>query len=319
MQMRPLRLIPQLHPRVWGGDLLARRFARCARTGGGIGESWEVHGDLLVAGGPDQGLTLDELARREGQALLGKRCPPSTTFPLLVKWLDCRDWLSVQVHPDDVVARSLTGDPSARGKTECWYLVEAEEGAEVIHGLAAGASVEDLARFQGRKILDFLHRQVAHADQILYTPAGTVHALGPGLLLLEIQQSSDLTYRLYDWGRLGLDGNPRELHLPEALRSLRDSRPEPLRNLPPSGVGQPRLACPHFALETITGSAGWNPAGLSLEILAMVRGEGQLEVEGQTERLLPGDVLIVPASAREVHLELPAGGLVVRVRLPEPS
>jgi len=319
MPVRALRLIPQVHPRVWGGDLLARRFSRCAQTEGPVGESWEVHGDLMVADGPDQGLTLDELARREGQALLGKRCPPSSTFPLLVKWLDCRDWLSVQVHPDDAVARSLTGDPLARGKTECWYLVEAEEGAEVIHGLAAGVSVEDLAGVQGREILSFLRRQVAHADQILYTPAGTVHALGPGLLLLEIQQSSDLTYRLYDWGRVGLDGHPRTLHLPEALRSLRDSRPEPLWNLPSAGVGQPRLACPHFALETLTGSARWSPAGLSLEILALVRGEGRLEVGGQTERVIPGDVLVVPASAPEVHLELPAGGLVVRVRLPEPS
>ncbi len=319
MQVRPIRLIPEVHSRVWGGDLLARRFARCPHSGDPIGESWEVHGDLLVARGPDQGLTLDALARREGEALLGRRCPPGPTFPLLVKWLDCRDWLSVQVHPDDAVARSLTGDPTARGKTECWYVAEAEEGAEVIHGLAAGVSVDDLARARGREVLSCLQRQVVHADQILYTPAGTVHALGPGLLLLEIQQSSDLTYRLYDWGRIGLDGSPRALHLPEAVRSLRDSRPEPLWRLPLAGVGQPRLACLHFALETLTGSATWSPAGLSLEILAVVRGEGRLEADGQAERLQPGDVLLVPASAREVHLDLPDGGLVVRTHLPEPS
>jgi len=318
MQVRPLRLSPKAHPRVWGGDLLARRFARCPHIEGPVGESWEVHGDLLIARGPDQGLSLDALARREGEALLGRRCPPGPTFPLLVKWLDCRDWLSVQVHPDDAVAQSLTEDPMARGKAECWYLVEAEEGAELIHGLAPGVSVEDVARAQGRDLLACLRRQVAHADQILYTPAGTVHALGPGLLLLEIQQSSDLTYRLYDWGRVGLDGKPRELHLPEALRSLRDSRPEPAWNLPSEGVGQPRLACPHFALETLTESATWSPAGLSVEILAVVRGEGSLEADGQVERLQPGDVLLVPACAREAHLDLPGKGLVIRTHLPEP-
>ncbi len=238
---------------------------------------------------------------------------------MLVKWLDCRDWLSVQVHPDDALARSLTGDSTASGKTECWYIAEAEEGAEVIHGLVPGASVADLAQARGREILRFLQRRPALPDQVLYTPAGTVHALGPGIVLLEVQQSSDLTYRLYDWDRLGLDAPPRPLHLPEALRCLRDSRPQPPGEFPVRGVGQPRLACPHFVLETVTGSANWSPGGLSVEILAVVRGEGHLEVDGEAEGIRAGEVLLVPASAGGVRLELEAGGLVVRVRLPEPS
>ncbi len=319
MHVYPLRLVPRVSPRIWGGDRLSRLFGRPLSEGEPIGESWEVHGDLPVANGCYQGMTLDELTRQEGASLVGRHCPPGATFPLLVKWLDCQDWLSVQVHPDDAVARRLTGNPQASGKTECWYVLEASAQAQLIHGLTPGTSAEDLSGAHGQQILNCLRHLHPTAGQVLFTPAGLVHALGPGLLLLEVQQSSDLTYRLYDWDRLGLDGAPRPLHREEALQSIRDSRPEPPRPAPEGGVGEALVSCSFFAMEALSGPASWRPEGRSVEILALLRGSGRVQADARSEALSPGDVVLLPASSGQVQLHLEEGGLSLRVRLPAPA
>jgi len=319
VRIQPLRLVPRVSPRIWGGDRLSRFFGRPGAEGQPIGESWEVHGDLMVAGGDYQGMTLDELTRQEGEALLGQDRPPAGTFPLLVKWLDCQDWLSVQVHPDDAVARRLTGNPQASGKTECWFIVEAGPDARLIHGLTPGSRLEDLARAQGRQVLEHLNILTPTAGQVLFTPAGLVHALGPGLLLLEVQQSSDLTYRLYDWDRPGLDGAPRALHREEALEAIRDSRPGPSRPAPAGGIGEALVSCSHFAMEALSASASWSPAGRSVEILVQVQGRGRVLAEGRGEALAPGDVVLVPAASRTVQLHLEPCSRALRVRLPDPA
>lgn len=318
MHIHPLRLIPRVLPRIWGGDRLSRLFGRPCVMDRPIGESWEVHGDLLVADGDDQGMTLDELTRQQGASLIG-RDRPEGAFPLLVKWLDCRDWLSVQVHPDDAVARRLTGELGASGKTECWYVVEAGPEARLIHGLVPGTRLEDLAAASGGQILEHLNRVRPTAGQVLYTPAGLVHALGPDLLLLEVQQSSDLTYRLYDWDRPGLDGAPRPLHRVEALQAIRDSRPEPAGPPPAGGVGEPLIACPFFVMEALSRPASWSPAGRSFEVLALVQGRGHVHAGDGGQSLAPGDVVLVPAASDEVRLHLEPGGRVLRVRLPDPA
>ena len=319
MHLYPIRLVPRSCSRVWGGHLLEDRFGRPASGGEPVGECWEIHGELPVANGPYRGLSLDELARRHPADLLG-RCPaPGGTFPLLVKWLDCQGWLSVQVHPDDAVARRLTGDPEARGKTECWYIVEAAGQAELIHGLVDGLAPADLARYPGSLLVPCLKRLRPRAGDLYFTPAGVVHALGPGLLVLEVQQSSDLTYRLYDWDRPGLDGSPRPLHQAEAFEVLRDSEVEGRWPDPPGSVGRPLLACSHFALESLEAPSGWSPEGQSPEILALVRGRALVEVDGGDEVLAPGDVVLVPAVARKVRLDLEPGALALRVRIPGPG
>lgn len=316
MHVYPIRLVPRIYSRIWGGDRLERRFARTVPDPGPVGESWEVHGELPVANGPYRGLTLDEVARREGEALLGRRCPPAPTFPLLVKWLDCHDWLSVQVHPDDEVARRLTGDPKASGKTECWYIVEAGEDSELIHDLAPESTVDDVGRAQGADLLPHLQRVRARAGEVLFTPAGTVHALGPDLLLLEVQQSSDLTYRLYDWDRLGLDGQARPLHREEALEAMRSSCREDVQPHADGVLGEAHLACSYFSLESLATPAEWSPAGESLEILALVHGRSRVEADGAGEDLRAGDVVVVPASAARVRLDLEPGSLLLRARMP---
>ena len=186
---KPILLEPRVVPRVWGGRKLATEFGRDLGSEP-VGESWEIHGELRVEG---DSTTLDELVETHGQGLLGRGCDPEAGFPLLMKWLDCKAWLSVQVHPDDELAREFTASPQARGKTEAWYVHKAEPDAELIHGLADGVGPEQLKDTDGEQIVSLLKRVRPDQGQMLYTSAGVVHALGPGNLIYEVQQSCDIS------------------------------------------------------------------------------------------------------------------------------
>ena len=213
----PLKLKPSLHVKVWGGRRLAAKMGKSLPTDAPYGEAWEMHDSSIVVNGALQGMTLGDLLADYGSALIGGAGDPSDGFPLLAKIIDAQDWLSVQVHPDDIQARQLEGEP--RGKTEAWVVLAADEGAQLIIGLRPGASRKEVAAaIRGGRLESCLVYADVRADDVLYLPANTVHALGPGLLIYEIQQSSDITYRLYDWGRMGLDGKPRELHIEKGLQ-----------------------------------------------------------------------------------------------------
>lgn len=216
-ELYPLKLRPALHVKVWGGRRLADMMGKRLPTAEPYGESWELHDSAVIANGPLRGNNLGDLARQYGAELLGRGNDPSAGFPLLAKLIDASDWLSIQVHPDDEQALSLEGEP--RGKTEAWVILHAEPGAQLVIGLKPGTTRELVAQAIRRNQLEALlvYAQVATGD-VLYMPANTIHALGPGLLIYEIQQASDVTYRLYDWGRLGLDGLPRELHIDKGLQ-----------------------------------------------------------------------------------------------------
>lgn len=216
MTLYPLLLEPALHLRVWGGRRLATDLHKVLPTHEPYGESWEMHDTATVCNGPLAGRTLGDVLAEYGAALVGPDHDPAVGLPLLVKFLDAVDWLSVQVHPNDAQAREFEHEP--RGKTEAWYVISAMPGAQLIAGLRPGTTREAM--------IEAIHTQTLH-DLLVYMPvttgdvifmgAGTVHALGPGLLIYEIQQSSDITYRLYDWGRMGLDGKPRPLHVEKGV------------------------------------------------------------------------------------------------------
>lgn len=208
----PFKLIPALHVKVWGGRRLAAMLNKSLPTAAPYGESWELHDSSVVANGWLRGMRLGDLARDYGAALLGADNDPAQGVPLLAKFIDASDWLSIQVHPNDEQARELEGEP--RGKTEAWVVLHAESGARLVIGLKPGTNREEMAEAIKRNRLEALlvYAEVETGD-VLTIPANTIHALGPGLLIYEIQQSSDITYRLYDWGRLGLDGQQRELHI----------------------------------------------------------------------------------------------------------
>jgi mannose-6-phosphate isomerase len=213
----PLLLTATLHAKPWGGRALADRMYKQLPTDEPYGEAWELHDTSIVANGEHSGRTLGDLLREYGEALVGAGNDPAEGFPLLAKILDANDWLSIQDHPNDEQARELEGEP--RGKNEAWYMLGAEAGARLVIGVQPGLSRSDIAAaIEGNTLEDkVVYANVSEGD-VMYMAAGSVHALGPGLLVYEIQQSSDTTYRLYDWGRMGLDGKPRPLHIEKGLR-----------------------------------------------------------------------------------------------------
>lgn len=213
----PLLLEPSLHVKVWGGRRLQTTMHKTLPTDEPYGESWELHDTSTVANGAFAGRTLADLLDLHGTALIGAENDPAEGFPLLAKLLDANDWLSVQVHPDDAQAKELEGQP--RGKTEAWVILSAEPGAQLVIGVEPGTDREAMATaIKTNTLEDLLVYADVQVGDVLYIPAGTVHAIGPGIVLYEIQQSSNTTYRLYDWGRMGLDGKPRELHIDKGVK-----------------------------------------------------------------------------------------------------
>ncbi len=241
-----LRFQPLPQERVWGGRALATALGRTLPPGDRpIGESWEIvdrpEAQSVVVGGVFDGLTLRQVIERHSAAVMGPRWPAGKPFPLLVKWLDCRERLSLQVHPPAAVAVALGGEP----KTENWFVAAAEPGAHLIVGLKSGVTREKFeAAVAAGTVESCVNRfPVAAGDSVL-VPSGTVHAIDGGNLILEIQQNSDTTYRVDDWGRVGLDGKPRQLHVAESLQSiLWDAElPPVIKNKAPRGrkmFGQP--------------------------------------------------------------------------------
>ncbi len=217
VQLYPLKLQPALHVKVWGGRRLSALLNKDLPTDEPYGESWELHDSAIVSNGALAGQSLGDILRDYGAALIGYAVDSSQGFPLLAKFIDAELWLSIQVHPDDEQARRLEREP--RGKTEAWLILHAEPGAKLVIGVEPGTSRTELeASISSGRVENLLHFTSVEAGDVLYIPANTVHALGPGLLIYEIQQSSDTTYRLYDWGRLGLDGAPRPLHIEKGLQ-----------------------------------------------------------------------------------------------------
>lgn len=225
---RPLPLAPIPVPKVWGGDRL-RAFVG-AEDGTGVpwpdgqpvGEVWLVcdrdERTSAVASGPFAGRTLRGLMLSEREALLGSmRASEDGAFPILVKLLEAQQNLSVQVHPDVAAAEAL----GSRPKSECWYVLDASEGAEVLLGLAPGVDATAFARgASSPEVVDLLQRFPVRTGDGIDVPAGTVHSIGAGIAIAEVQNNSDTTYRIYDWDRSGLDGRPRDIHVQEALRSI---------------------------------------------------------------------------------------------------
>ncbi len=208
--LRPFRLKPRFVERVWGRNDLQPWYENTGATGS-IGEAWLTGPECVVEGGENDGRTLADLSQQCTGTLDGN--VGGGEFPLLIKLLFPSDKLSVQVHPDDAGARALG---FSRGKTECWYVLEAESGAEVACGLKSGVTSEDLAKgIADGSVEDMMEMLPVTVGDMVYVDAGTVHAIGPGVVLLEVQQMSDVTYRLYDYGR------DRELHLTAGLAAVK--------------------------------------------------------------------------------------------------
>jgi len=214
----PLLIRPRYVERIWGGDALAVTLGKPAPRGARIGESWEIYEENTVANGVYAGKTIGELRGLLGQRLMG-HVPAAAPFPLLTKLIDARETLSVQVHPDDRFAAQL--EQQQYGKTECWYVIAAAPGAALTYGFARDSTPDAYAALVAAGKLDGLLRPLpVTAGAVVYIPAGTVHAIGAGILLYELQQTSDITYRIYDWGRTDAQGQARALHVDKARQVL---------------------------------------------------------------------------------------------------
>ena len=297
--MDVLAFEPLYMERVWGGRGLAAKLGRELPGERPIGESWEVvdrsDAQSVVAEGPLAGKTLREVLSAQPDDLLGPGRSPDTPFPILVKWLDCRERLSLQVHPPADIAPALGGEP----KTENWYIADAEPDAALIVGLKRGVTAADFEQAVAETRAEACcHRfPVARGDSIL-VESGRMHAIDAGNLILEIQQNSDTTYRVYDWGRVGLVGQPRQLHVAESLRSIdfNDVEPEPLRAAPGDRV----LAdCAEFRIRQFQRRPGDAPlelpAGESPRLLHCVEGAFEDAVSGT--RLGRGANVLQPYAA----------------------
>ena len=248
--MSVLKFTPICVVRVWGGRSLAKVFGRDLPEGKRIGETWEIvdrpESQSIVAEGPWKDRSLRELIDSNSDWLLGPSWSSAKPFPILVKWLDCTERLSLQVHPPSTIAHELGGEP----KTENWYVAEATSGAGLIAGLKIGVSKETFRDALNEGCLeDLCHRFPSRGGDSLLVESGRLHAIDAGNLILEVQQNSDTTYRVYDWERLGLDGKPRELHVEESMRCINfaDFEPEPFHS-DADASEQVIAACDHFRI-----------------------------------------------------------------------
>jgi mannose-6-phosphate isomerase len=289
---------PIYQERVWGGRQLASVFGRDLPDSSlPFGESWEMvdrpEANSLVVAGPLAGQTLQSLWTQHRAEIFGEALVrhPAARFPLLMKILDARDDLSIQVHPPASVATSLQGEP----KTEMWFIAHAEPGAKIYAGLKQGVTREGFEQsLQAGTVAEQVHVLSPQTGDCLFIPSGRIHAIGAGLLIYEIQQNSDTTYRVFDWNRLGLDGQPRQLHVAESLASIDFNDFEP--TLQSANSGGPLVRCPFFQVDLCSRfKADAEPvigqAGESLT-LAVTRGHLTL---GQ-QHLLAGDFALLPAT-----------------------
>lgn len=214
----PYVLDPKLTTQVWGGDELVRVYGKHGNPNARLGESWECWDADRVTNGALAGATVADLRARLGAQLLGD-IDPKRIFPVLTKIITAHDWLSVQVHPDDAYAQRVEHQPF--GKTECWYVLDAQPNAQIVYGWTRDTSRAEYERRVADGTLgDLLRHLELKAGDTVYIPHGLVHAIGPGLTVFETQQASDLTYRMFDYNRVGLDGKPRELHVQKAADVL---------------------------------------------------------------------------------------------------
>ena len=301
---QPLFLQSVMQEKIWGGTRLRDEFGYEIPSDH-VGEYWAIsahpHGVSVVKNGPYAGMGLDQLYA-EHRELFGDRTEP--VFPLLTKILDANDWLSVQVHPDDAYGMEHEGE---LGKTECWYIIAADEGAEIIYGHHAQSKEELRRMIEAKEWDDLLARVPVKAGDFFYVPSGTMHAIGSGILILETQQSSDTTYRVYDFDRKDDQGNLRELHIEQSIDVL--SLGAPANSRPDTVVIEDLRMTTLVASDFFT-VYKWEISGkvdfkktADYGLLSVLAGQGQLIVDGKDYPIQKGCHFILPSDVEAWTIE----------------
>ncbi len=311
--MYPLKLKPVYKQTIWGGDKLGEKFGK-DKSLSSVGETWELavhkNGVSTVENGELAGLGIDEVFAKYGNDVIGRKIKKLGEYPLLLKLIDAKGLLSIQVHPTDDYAKKYEG--GSLGKTEAWYILEAEEGAFLYIGFKDGIKKEDLERELkkgGRGVLELFNKIYVKRGDVINIPAGMLHAIGEGIVLLEIQENSDITYRVYDYDRLDKDGKGRELHVDKALEVLNfdmtTAKPEEgIVEKHAWGEIHDYISNDYFKLKKIEANKSFVFKNPSYSVLTCIKGayrmiysEGSLEVK-------LGETVLVPFSMDEVDIEI---------------
>lgn len=327
MLLRPARLEPQFVPRIWGSRNLAPLFPEKQELREPVGEVWLTGNECRFANGPFAGERLGEVWPRMDHDWAGAHARSGKPFPILAKFLFPEDKLSVQVHPDDDYAKRSESESGGVGKTEMWYVVSARPGAEVRVGLKPHVHA-DLFRkaIANNNAEDLLGHVPVRSGDAIFVPAGTVHTIGPGMVLCEIQQNSDLTYRVFDFHRLGPDGKPRDLHIEKAFDVIKfgeqhAGKVRPQRQKDEKGEISVLMECPYFAVvkHTFRETQCFVKPKSRLEIVVILEGAGVLRTQ-------PGDAVVeysraqtwlIPSALQERAYEPTAATTMLCVSVPE--
>lgn len=299
----PLLMQAPVKDYIWGGTKLREKYNKVSDAER-LAESWELSchrdGPSVIANGPARGMTLEQYIKDGGRELLGSKARSFENFPIMIKLIDARDNLSVQVHPDNEYALKNEGE---YGKTEMWYIIDAEPGAELLYGVERKITARELSdSLQNGAITDLCHHAPVKKGDVFFIPAGTIHAIGKGILLAEVQQNSNTTYRLYDYGRLGNDGRPRQLHVKQGSEvcsleplPLKDKR-ETVR-LSDTCSGELLASCDYFTTYSVNvkGSAGLAADDSSFQTFTVLEGAITLTAGDTSLEMAAGQTVFLPA------------------------
>lgn len=299
--MYPLKFTPIYKERIWGGNNLETVFAR-ELPSPCIGESWELcshshsHGTSIVENGNLAGRTLQEIMIEYQEKLMGKKFVHGEKFPLLVKIIDANDSLSIQVHPEDEYAYQVERES---GKTEAWYVVAAKENAQIVYGLKENTTKEDFIKaVEANTVGDMVRVVPVKAGDMVFVPAGTVHALFAGVMVYEIQQNSDTTYRIYDYDRVGDNGKKREVHIQKAIEVINFAAQ------PSDDFHDRSIHCQYFSLDKLRIQGVRNEKTEDQFIIyCVIAGNGTIRYKDSEESLYTGDTILIPACLGEFTIK----------------
>ena len=317
--MYPLKLDPAFKDYIWGGTRLRDDFGKKCDFDK-IAESWELSchkdGASVIANGEFAGKTLADYIS-ENKSVLGKNCERFEQFPILIKLIDAKDNLSVQVHPNNEYAQRVEGE---YGKTEMWYIVDCDPGAELLYGFKKEVTKEEFAeRIQNNTLLEITQAVPVKKGDVFFIEAGTLHAIGKGILIAEIQQNSNTTYRIYDYGRVGADGKPRQLHIDKAVEvtKLCPAKPYPVTEPFSENGAVKRLLskCEYFTVYSVDSDkeASFNADETSFHNILVLEGSPELKCGETILELKKGDSVFVPAGCGEYSLTGAFKGVFTRI------
>lgn len=299
----PVRLLPAFKDYLWGGTKLKEWYNKKSDLDI-VAESWELSchkdGQSIVSGGEFDGKTLSEYIDAAGNEALGEKAERFDYFPILIKFIDAKGSLSIQVHPDDEYALRVEGE---YGKTEMWYILEADDEAYLYYGFNRDVTKEELRkRIEDNTILEVLNKVKTKKGDVFFIDSGTVHAIGGGNVICEIQQNSNTTYRVYDYDRRDKDGNPRELHIDKAIEVSKLSKAPELAETNSNGI---LAECEYFTVKklTVAGEAVERIDNTSFRSVVVVGGQGKMTLGEKELELKKGDSIFVPAQEAEIKFD----------------